>query len=524
MGKIVKYCASCEESFAEKFAFCPNCGSQMQAFEMNPLKNAEAEKISSAPVIEPLPVVADTKDIARESVPASYEAASKDAPAVFAEMNGFSENIKTEEHSNGFDFDSGNLELELFDNKKIEQKIEKPETAYLLDQKSPVSATEKDSTEEIETVVGSKISTSPEYPEKEVATLVGAKATAASAAATSAAAASTAANMVQPQAEKFHYQPESPKRKPLYNDGFNVTVIQEKNVKQRNVLLLGATMFMLMLIVGGMIYSIFNHPLLVGAIGDESFLAYVGPVEEVPMEIEEQPKPKADKDSGGGGGGGREEETETSKGRLATQVDKPLIAPDKSIVRKDNFLEQPIAATQGNKIAKQTDEPYGDPNSKYTLGSNGRGKGGGQGSGEGNGQGSGRGTGQGSGLGSGSGGGNGGGNGNGDGDGNSVNSPPPPPPKKAEPVGVTQKIKFISKPKANYTDQARTNQIQGTVRLRVTFTASGQIGSIAPVAGLPYGLTEQAIAAARQIRFEPAMRNGVPIPTTAVVEYNFNIY
>ncbi|MEP7037870.1 MAG: energy transducer TonB, partial [Acidobacteriota bacterium] len=119
-------------------------------------------------------------------------------------------------------------------------------------------------------------------------------------------------------------------------------------------------------------------------------------------------------------------------------------------------------------------------------------------------------------------GGDGDGNGNGRDSGNSVrgDNAPPPPVK----VGVTEKIKFISKPKASYTDQARTNQVQGTVRLRVTFSASGQIGSIAPVSGLPYGLTEQAIAAARQIRFEPAKRNGVPIPTTAVVEYNFNIY
>ena len=182
-----------------------------------------------------------------------------------------------------------------------------------------------------------------------------------------------------------------------------------------------------------------------------------------------------------------------------------------------------IATTQGNKQIKPTDEAYGDPNSRFTLPSDGTGRGRGQGSGEGTGQGSGRGTGQGSGIGSGSGSGVGDGIGGGRGSGNTaLGDPPPPAPVK--PVGVTEKIKFISKPKASYTDQARTNQIQGTVRLRVTFTASGQIGSIAPVAGLPYGLTEQAIAAARQIRFEPAKRNGVPIPTTAVVEYNFNIY
>ncbi|HBR58684.1 MAG TPA: hypothetical protein DEA22_14645 [Blastocatellia bacterium] len=60
--------------------------------------------------------------------------------------------------------------------------------------------------------------------------------------------------------------------------------------------------------------------------------------------------------------------------------------------------------------------------------------------------------------------------------------------------------------------------------MRVTLLASGQIGSITPVTRLPYGLTEQAIAAARQIRFEPKMVNGVPISTTVTMEYSFTIY
>ena len=60
--------------------------------------------------------------------------------------------------------------------------------------------------------------------------------------------------------------------------------------------------------------------------------------------------------------------------------------------------------------------------------------------------------------------------------------------------------------------------------MRVTFLPSGQVGSVSPVSGLPYGLTEQAIAAAKQIRFEPAKKNGVPVTSVAIVEYNFNIY
>jgi TonB family protein len=85
-------------------------------------------------------------------------------------------------------------------------------------------------------------------------------------------------------------------------------------------------------------------------------------------------------------------------------------------------------------------------------------------------------------------------------------------------------MKIVSKPRANYTDTARQNQVQGTVTLRVTFLANGQIGSISPVSGLPYGLTEQAIAAARSIRFEPQMVNGNPVAVTKQVQYSFTIY
>ena len=42
MGKIVKYCSSCDEGFAEKFGFCPDCGAQLQAFEMSPVPPKEA--------------------------------------------------------------------------------------------------------------------------------------------------------------------------------------------------------------------------------------------------------------------------------------------------------------------------------------------------------------------------------------------------------------------------------------------------------------------------------------------------
>jgi TonB family protein len=91
-------------------------------------------------------------------------------------------------------------------------------------------------------------------------------------------------------------------------------------------------------------------------------------------------------------------------------------------------------------------------------------------------------------------------------------------------LSKVQGVKIISKPRAIYTDEARLNQIQGKVLLRVTFSANGQIGAISIISSLPDGLTEAAITAAKGIKFEPAKRNGVPYSVTKPVEYNFWIY
>lgn len=85
-------------------------------------------------------------------------------------------------------------------------------------------------------------------------------------------------------------------------------------------------------------------------------------------------------------------------------------------------------------------------------------------------------------------------------------------------------LQVLAKPRAVYTDAARTNQTEGTVTLRVAFLENGKIGDVSIVNYLPDGLTEQAIEAAKQIKFEPAMLNGKPITVTKQVQYNFTLY
>ena len=190
------------------------------------------------------------------------------------------------------------------------------------------------------------------------------------------------------------------------------------------------------------------------------------------------------------------------------------------VPRLDNpSLVLPPATTQGNKKFEQQYNVYGDPNGRFDNLSNGPGTGGGIGSGRGTGQGNGIGTGAGNGIGSGYGNGIGNGNGNGTGDGSGETGPPPPSRPK-----VTTNLSITAKPKATYTDAARQNNVQGSVLLRVTFLGNGSIGSISPVKGLPYGLTEQAIAAARRIQFEPKKVDGVGQTVVKQVEYSFTMY
>src|SRR5215212_7171251 len=51
MGKVVKYCSSCDEGFAERFGFCPTCGTTLEAYEMNPVGNDKKIPAAATPAV-----------------------------------------------------------------------------------------------------------------------------------------------------------------------------------------------------------------------------------------------------------------------------------------------------------------------------------------------------------------------------------------------------------------------------------------------------------------------------------------
>jgi TonB family protein len=107
-------------------------------------------------------------------------------------------------------------------------------------------------------------------------------------------------------------------------------------------------------------------------------------------------------------------------------------------------------------------------------------------------------------------------------------APPTPSPKPTsdesiEPMAGSLRPTILYREKAKYTDKARNNGIEGTVVLQVVFHRYGILTAINVIRGLPDGLTENAIEAAKKIRFQPAMKDGQPISVRGVLEFDFNL-
>jgi protein TonB len=224
----------------------------------------------------------------------------------------------------------------------------------------------------------------------------------------------------------------------------------------------------------------------------------------------------------GGGGGGDRSQLAQSQGRIP----QPSVVPapiSTTFARLPQAL--PVAGVDLDPVLWR-DLPYpnyGDPRSKSTTPSNGPGEGGGVGNGKGTGIGEGEGNGFGPGRN-----GNIGGNDNSRGccgeSGGTGSNPNADLERVYRQPEVTSRARVLSKPEPQYTEEARRQQITGTVILSVVFSRTGQVTNIRTVQPLCCGLTEKAIAAARSIRFIPAMRGGQVVSTYMQLEYNFNLY
>ena len=98
-----------------------------------------------------------------------------------------------------------------------------------------------------------------------------------------------------------------------------------------------------------------------------------------------------------------------------------------------------------------------------------------------------------------------------------------PEPVYQNPKDLSRRVTIKSKPDPGYTEKARYNRLKGRVLLRVVLCKSGEVTDITVLEGLPFGMTNRVIRAARKIQFIPAEKEGQPASQRILVEYYFDL-
>lgn len=93
-------------------------------------------------------------------------------------------------------------------------------------------------------------------------------------------------------------------------------------------------------------------------------------------------------------------------------------------------------------------------------------------------------------------------------------------PRYVPPGGADTQPEVANEFKPPYPEEAKKNEIEGTVVLKVTIDENGQVTDVKVLKGLGYGLDEASAAAMRKFKFKPATQGGESVGTT--ITYNFS--
>ena len=88
---------------------------------------------------------------------------------------------------------------------------------------------------------------------------------------------------------------------------------------------------------------------------------------------------------------------------------------------------------------------------------------------------------------------------------------------------VSRRATFSSRPSPSLTDDAIANAVRGQVVLSAVLCKSGRVTDIQVVEGLPFGVTERAVLAARETKFTPAEkdRQAASVTTRFVFKFSY---
>jgi len=103
---------------------------------------------------------------------------------------------------------------------------------------------------------------------------------------------------------------------------------------------------------------------------------------------------------------------------------------------------------------------------------------------------------------------------------------PPPDIVETDPIRVGGKVsppRVIHRVLPRYTEAARQVKIQGAVILDAVIDKEGRVQEITVLGGQPFGLTENAVEAVRQWRFEPSVLNGRVVAVRYVLTIRFRL-
>jgi protein TonB len=95
-------------------------------------------------------------------------------------------------------------------------------------------------------------------------------------------------------------------------------------------------------------------------------------------------------------------------------------------------------------------------------------------------------------------------------------------PRYVPPGGADTQPEVSSEFKPPYPEEAKKNDVEGTVVLRITVDENGTVIDAKVVKGLGFGLDEASVAAIRRFKFKPATKGGEAVGTT--LTYNFSWY
>lgn len=94
-------------------------------------------------------------------------------------------------------------------------------------------------------------------------------------------------------------------------------------------------------------------------------------------------------------------------------------------------------------------------------------------------------------------------------------------PKYAPPGSADTEPVELGKITVPYPDEAKKNEIEGSVLLNMGIDANGVVTSVKVIKGPGYGLDEAAREAVKRMRFRPAMKGGEAVATNIIYTYTF---